>query len=624
MRAAAWFVALGVLSVVLWFALTPGIPRAIAGLAIVSAATIAVLVGILWHRPGTSAAWWALFAGMVIGVVGNAVRVGGLLVGDPAAVEVVNEGIFLTSRLALLFAAVLFIAARRPREDREGLFDALMVLMGAILLVLAAPPGPPESDDLLSAVTATLTIAILVMVIRLFATSGRAPLSLVALLAAITLHATGSLLGALQELNPLATGTRAFFLLAAVSVGAAALHPSMREVTEPQPIRERRPTPARMVALGAALLINPIVALRASYSNETSPLLFIGVAVLTVLVLWRIGRLVQQRERFQAALVNSEVRLQALVQHAFDAIMVLDVDGTIRYASPALARMLHRTDDSFSRVDAHDLISASDGPALRTALQTIRNGGGPTRLEVRLRREDGTTMWGDLSLVNRLEDPAVGGIVVNLRDTTTRKRAEAELQHLAMHDPLTGLPNRAALLRTLEDALRYDTRRFDGLAVLFVDLEGFKSVNDRFGHTAGDRLLAGVADRLQSAIRPYDTVARYGGDEFVVIATGIESDAKALVLAERLRAHLRPPFNWPGVQARVGCTIGVARTDHSETSAEDLIAAADQAMYRARRAGQPTAIEWVALGEEAEHIQPVPARPPISSGPPEPTNAGQV
>jgi diguanylate cyclase (GGDEF)-like protein len=164
------------------------------------------------------------------------------------------------------------------------------------------------------------------------------------------------------------------------------------------------------------------------------------------------------------------------------------------------------------------------------------------------------------------------------------QRSERTLAHRARHDSLTGLANRSGLLEVLRDELADDARRA-GVAVLFVDLDGFKDVNDRHGHRTGDLLLAAVAERLRHAARASDLVARLGGDEFVVLCTGVADMSEATAVSERIMDRLSSPFRLAEVTGSVTACIGIADAT-GRGSAEDVIAAADRAMYLAKALGQ--------------------------------------
>ena len=159
------------------------------------------------------------------------------------------------------------------------------------------------------------------------------------------------------------------------------------------------------------------------------------------------------------------------------------------------------------------------------------------------------------------------------------------LAHQALHDSLTGLPNRTLLMDRTEQALARTERTNSRVALLFLDLDRFKLVNDSLGHDAGDRLLCRVAERLKSLIRPSDTVARFGGDEFMVLCDQVEDDRQAILVAERLSGGLAEPFVLDGRELFVGASIGIAFGPDRSTTAMGLIRDADQAMYRAKERG---------------------------------------
>lgn len=163
---------------------------------------------------------------------------------------------------------------------------------------------------------------------------------------------------------------------------------------------------------------------------------------------------------------------------------------------------------------------------------------------------------------------------------------QARLEHQALHDPLTGLANRLLLLDRIEHAVESATRRPTGAAVLFMDLDYFKSVNDLSGHSAGDRLLFEVARRLQRAVRPTDTIARLGGDEFVVLCEDLEDPVnEAVAVAQRIAGRFAEPFTVGGREISVAASFGVAPVDTGDTG-ETLLARADHAMYRAKQLGR--------------------------------------
>jgi diguanylate cyclase (GGDEF)-like protein len=183
-------------------------------------------------------------------------------------------------------------------------------------------------------------------------------------------------------------------------------------------------------------------------------------------------------------------------------------------------------------------------------------------------------------------DGVAEGAVVAHENITERKLAEEATAHLALHDPLTDLPNRRLLGDRVEHALSRSARDGTATAVLYLDLESFKAVNDEFGHEAGDRLLVDVAGRLRGCLRDADTAARLGGDEFVVVLEGVRGEAEALALAERIVLALGEPFSVGEAERTLSASIGLALSTLPHERPEDLLRFADLAMYRSKREGK--------------------------------------
>jgi diguanylate cyclase (GGDEF)-like protein len=208
-------------------------------------------------------------------------------------------------------------------------------------------------------------------------------------------------------------------------------------------------------------------------------------------------------------------------------------------------------------------------------------------LEQPLRRRDGTLRWFRLVLVLVRDDAgAPHHLTVMLEDIDARKRTEAELIHRSNHDTLTKLPTRAYFLERLRDACDRAQLTGAGVGVVFIDLDNFKQVNDSAGHHAGDELLAAAAARLSAAVRPNDVVARFGGDEFVVLAADIVDARDAVQLAWRLASGLRAPFTVSGTELTVAASFGVCYSRDRNDGPEDLVRKADAAMYAAKQRGR--------------------------------------
>ena len=201
-----------------------------------------------------------------------------------------------------------------------------------------------------------------------------------------------------------------------------------------------------------------------------------------------------------------------------------------------------------------------------------------------LRRRDGTTFPVEVG-VGAIEYAGKRAIFASARDITARRELENELRQQALHDALTDLPNRVLFMDRLGQALKQTERREKSIAVFFIDLDEFKSVNDNLGHEAGDQLLIGVARRLAEAVRAADTAARLAGDEFTVLLEDLGDTNEAVPVAERILGALRPPFKVKGRQVSIAVSIGIAGASKANVTPEELLNRADEAMYRAKEGG---------------------------------------
>jgi diguanylate cyclase (GGDEF)-like protein/PAS domain S-box-containing protein len=288
-----------------------------------------------------------------------------------------------------------------------------------------------------------------------------------------------------------------------------------------------------------------------------------------------------------ADLRRSEERFRSLVQNSADVNMVLRFDGSIAYESSAVERVLGYSVEDRIGQSALAVIHPDDRAWAENLLADVmRTPGAQLSGDFRTRHADGSWRIMETVLTNLLDDPAVGGVVVNYRDVTARKALEEQLRHQAFHDALTGLPNRALFTDRLAHALSRGRRSPQHLAVLFIDLDDFKTVNDSLGHGAGDELLVAVAERLQGALRPGDTIARMGGDEFAVIVEDQADAAAPVEVGQRLLASLHAPFAHQSKELFVHASAGVAVSTSHQTTADELLRDADLAMYMAKSNGK--------------------------------------
>ncbi|MEU4930813.1 EAL domain-containing protein [Streptomyces yokosukanensis] len=319
-----------------------------------------------------------------------------------------------------------------------------------------------------------------------------------------------------------------------------------------------------------------------------------GAVVLALVI--RQGIMLLDNITLTQELAQKENHFRSLVQGSSDVIMIAAPNGVLRYVSPAAAGVYGRPAEDLVGSELASLIHPED---LGCVVHEVRRflAASPleeptTRIECRFRSGGGGGWLNVESTVNRHH----GGLIFNSRDVTERVRLQAQLQHNAEHDPLTDLPNRALFTRRVQQALsgRRATDRGAALrntAVLFIDLDGFKAVNDTIGHQAGDELLVQAARRLQDAVRHGDTASRLGGDEFAALIVGDGTRDRAarerniLELADRLRLTLSQPYAIDGSDVRVNASIGVAFAEPG-LGAGELLRNADLAMYRAKSAGK--------------------------------------
>jgi diguanylate cyclase (GGDEF)-like protein/PAS domain S-box-containing protein len=289
------------------------------------------------------------------------------------------------------------------------------------------------------------------------------------------------------------------------------------------------------------------------------------------------------------ALAAREAEYRMLAEHSTDFLSRHTVDGTFLYASPVSRAMLGW--DSEAMIGRTPKQLGMDHPDDMEIIE--RNWVGALREEqprtaaYRARRRDGSIVWLETTF-RAVRGPAGEALemVCVSRDISERKSAELELAHRALHDGLTGLPNRTLFLDRLGQALRHSRRRERGVAVVFLDLDRFKLVNDSLGHKAGDRLLVDVAMRLSSALRPSDTLARFGGDELTLLCEDIADADDARAIAQRLLDTFAEPFIVQDGEAFLQASIGIALSRDGFETPEDLIRDADAAMYRAKDRGQ--------------------------------------
>ena len=287
-------------------------------------------------------------------------------------------------------------------------------------------------------------------------------------------------------------------------------------------------------------------------------------------------------------LADSEQRLRTILDTAVDGIVIIDVQTrTFVQGNRAIMNMLGYGADEFLTLCPDDIHPVETLAEARRLFQNSLNGEANSGKDVSLKRRDGSVFFGDITAgVMRLAGKPY--LVCNVRDVTARRVAEQKVMQLARTDQLTDLPNRRVFIEALQQAIGRAGRNGQGFAVLYLDLDHFKDVNDTQGHTIGDELLVSVGKRLQNSVRAGDVIARFGGDEFAVLQTDIRDPSDAAILATKLIDALAFPFLIGSNNIRSGTSVGIAVSEPQMNDSEVLLSHADLALYEAKSKGRGT------------------------------------
>ncbi|HXW33660.1 MAG TPA: EAL domain-containing protein [Acidimicrobiales bacterium] len=300
-----------------------------------------------------------------------------------------------------------------------------------------------------------------------------------------------------------------------------------------------------------------------------------------------IARDITVLKEMKEALARSERRFRAMVQGGHDVVLLSEESHLVTYASPSIERVLGVCSEDVVGGQTVDMVHPDDRDVVaRYAEAAASRPGHHAPINVRMCRSNGTEIHVELTATNLLDDPDVGGIVYNFTDVSHRVEAEEALRHQALHDALTDLPNRALFLDRLRSAVRRSARDASRVAVLLVDVDNFKVINDSLGHSAGDHLLKAVASRISGALREVDTVARFGGDEFVILCEQLGSDQEALLVTRRVLEEISRPVSVRGEDRVVTASIGLSTLAGGSDDPERLLRDADAAMYTAKAKGR--------------------------------------
>ncbi|HIE17492.1 MAG TPA: GGDEF domain-containing protein [Dehalococcoidia bacterium] len=293
-------------------------------------------------------------------------------------------------------------------------------------------------------------------------------------------------------------------------------------------------------------------------------------------------------KELQEALARSEQRYRTILEEIQDAYFEVDLAGNIVFANDSACHHLGYSREDLIGMNYRAFIADEDVDAVYQAFNRVYRTGEPSRgFGYRIIRKDGSTRFAEISvsLLKNANGDVIGFRGIG-RDITEYKQLEQKLADIATHDSLTGLPNRILLNDRIAVGLAQAERSGSKLAVMMLDLDRFKDVNDTLGHSVGDNLLKAVAERLQSLVRKTDTVARLGGDEFVLVLPQISQLEDAIKIAQKVLKAIRKPFTLNGYDLCITTSIGIAVYPEDGKDVDALLKNADIAMYWAKEQGR--------------------------------------
>ncbi|HEX4520592.1 MAG TPA: EAL domain-containing protein [Gaiellaceae bacterium] len=515
--------------------------------------------------------------------------------------EPASDALFLAATLTLAVATAAVAFARGAHREGAAWVEAaiLTVVVGLTGLELfpgvrAANPSLGVGGRLASGAQPVAELLVVAIVLALvLSRNGRDRSAL--------LFAGGAALLVVSDLAFRAGGndsdgfrpggaSGALWIVGFVLIGVAALRPSTACAIRPSRRREVLGR-IQLALVAAAVFVPPILLVRdlrgrTLLGANSLTAAAIGAIVVLALAAVRLRHLFSTVRRAEAH--RGEARLSALILHSADAIVLADREHRITFASPSAESLSGKRRSALLGGSVLDWFTEDQRDAVGKQLANLAAlpPGSTVPLEGSVHGADDHVRMVEGFGQNLLEDANVGAIVVTLRDTTTRRELEQQLERRAFHDELTGLANRALFADRMSHALKRKQRDHQvGMAVLFIDLDDFKAVNDGMGHDAGDDLIRCVAERIRSSVRPGDTVARLGGDEFAVLVEDTLATDDVMRLAERLIEMLALPIEVKGVGMAVPASIGVTYATR-ESTVDSLLRDADIAMYRAKSLGK--------------------------------------
>jgi diguanylate cyclase (GGDEF)-like protein/PAS domain S-box-containing protein len=299
------------------------------------------------------------------------------------------------------------------------------------------------------------------------------------------------------------------------------------------------------------------------------------------------ARDISERRRAQLELTGRERRFRALVEKSWSGVALLDADFAFQYAGASTGRLLGYSEEELFGTSFLGFVHPRDREELRETFNDLAaTPNHEAQWEIRFLHKNGSWIWLESFAQNLLQEPNVAAIVIHYRDVSQRKATEKQLEYQAYYDALTGLPNRLLFRDRVINAIAFARRNRRGVAVMYIDLDHFKLVNDGLGHSVGDALLSEVANRLHCCIRASDTISRLGGDEFTILLNDTSTTEAVAVVGGKILQALSKPLRVDGHELFVTASIGISVFPNDGDDVETLLKTADSAMYRAKELGR--------------------------------------
>jgi diguanylate cyclase (GGDEF)-like protein/PAS domain S-box-containing protein len=590
-RAITAYLAMGATAIVAYFLLPDGAGSVVWDVIALSVPAT-IVIGVRRFRPSRRLPWQLIAAGFGLWACGD------IFWSFPTAGAIGPGDVAYTIGYPAMALGCLMMARTDRRTSMLAMVDALIgafglaVIVWDVVLSNGVQGRGPSFASLVGAAYPVLDVLVLTLLIRLalaersqppaywWLVGGFAVVMAADLSYAWLQRVTAEPSGALLDLG---------WLVGYVAVGAAALHPSMAHLTR-RGAPDAMLSPGRVLWLGTPLFAVPILML---FSGRDQPvdLVIQGSASIAIaaLILVRIVMSARDQDRAHRVARTAELEYRAVFEGSPVAVLKVREGGEILDANPAAEQLLEYEGGLRGRAIRGLLVDpAVDGPQIRMSVTALIDGpsGAHATWTMRVLRGDGSSFWSSMNTsIVKDRDGAVSYGITTVEDITRKREDEERLRFRALHDPLTGLPNRDLLDESLRRALARARRAGTRVAVLFLDLDGFKDVNDRMGHAVGDELLRALAQRLESSSRGGDMVARLGGDEFVIVVEDVRNDQQAEASAARFLNEVRRSVVLGGARISLDASIGLVVTGAADVDPDEILRRADSAMYEAKRSG---------------------------------------